>query len=93
MEITKEMVILARQKSGLSQAKAAAVVGCHLKAYQKWEYGTRAITPGLFKLFLMSTGLLDDPAFAGAFDKVEVFPVQGAAAAAERLRLSLRGAK
>ena len=47
-----------REKFGLTQAEAAAVVMCTPRNWQQWEAGERKMHPGLWKLFLLETGKL-----------------------------------
>ncbi len=45
----------ARLAAGLSQAKAAQLMGYSLGAWRKWEAGTRPIPAKLLHFFLMET--------------------------------------
>ena len=54
---THEMILAARNASGLSQGGAAAVIG--LSHYQRWaeyERGAQAIDPIRWQWFLLRTG-------------------------------------
>lgn len=57
---TPAEVRAAREKAGLSQAEAAAKVLGSVRAWEKWESlgatENRRMHPGLFKLFLITTG-------------------------------------
>lgn len=57
---TPDEVRAAREKAGLTQAQAAAKVLGSTKAWIKWESmdatENRRMHPGLFKLFLITTG-------------------------------------
>lgn len=57
---TPQEVREARERAGLSQAQAAAKVLGSTKAWIKWESQdateNRRMHPGLFKLFLITTG-------------------------------------
>lgn len=50
-----EVVRQARQKAGLTQTEAAKTVSASMRAWQQWEYGERAMPPGLFELFMLKT--------------------------------------
>jgi putative transcriptional regulator len=54
--ITPSKILSSRQAAGLSQAKAAALIGYTLAAWQQWEHGRRAIHPSIFELFLLKSG-------------------------------------
>lgn len=57
---TPDEVRAARERAGLTQAQAAAKVLGSTKAWIKWESHdateNRRMHPGLFKLFLITTG-------------------------------------
>jgi putative transcriptional regulator len=43
----------ARDGAGLTQAEAAALINCSLRAWIKWESGERAMHPAFWELFLI----------------------------------------
>lgn len=57
---TPDEVRAARERAGLTQAEAAAKVLGSQRAWEKWESldatENRRMHPGLFKLFLITTG-------------------------------------
>ena len=57
---TPDEVRAARERAGLTQDQAAAKVLGSVRAWQKWESEdateNRRMHPGLFKLFLITTG-------------------------------------
>lgn len=57
---TPQEVRAAREKAGLTQAEAAVKVLGSVRAWEKWESldasENRRMHPGLFKLFLITTG-------------------------------------
>jgi len=48
-----EQIRQTRRASGLSQAKAAALIDCSLGAWAKWENGQRAMHSAFWRLFLI----------------------------------------
>jgi transcriptional regulator with XRE-family HTH domain len=50
---TKEQIREARLAAGLSQSKAAELVCVGTRAWQRWEYGERRMSPGTWLLFQM----------------------------------------
>jgi len=46
----------ARTTAGLTQTEAALTVRASLRGWQQWEAGDRAMSPGLFELFMLKTG-------------------------------------
>lgn len=48
---TPEQIRAAREKTGLSQSAAAALIYCGLRGWQEWEAGNRRMHPGLWELF------------------------------------------
>lgn len=55
-----EQIAAARERAELTQSQAAAVVRGTLRAWQDWEGGQRRMHPGLWELFRIKTGQLDD---------------------------------
>lgn len=53
---TPEQVRQAREELALTQTQAAALVHRTLSAWQRWEYGERAMPVGTWELFLHKTG-------------------------------------
>jgi putative transcriptional regulator len=52
-----EQILQARQKAGLTQTEAAALIHKKLRSWQQWEAGDRVMDPALFELFtIKSTG-------------------------------------
>lgn len=47
---TKEEIIAWRHRIGMTQAAAAEVLGVHLHAYKKWEYGDRRVSATVRRL-------------------------------------------
>ncbi|WP_158933118.1 DNA-binding transcriptional regulator [Acidisphaera sp. S103] len=47
---TKEEITAWRHRIGMTQAAAAEVLGVHLHAYKKWEYGTRRVSVPMRRL-------------------------------------------
>ncbi len=45
-----------RERSGLTQSQAAAIVHCGLRAWQKWEAGERQMHPAFWELFQRKVG-------------------------------------
>lgn len=45
----------ARQKSGLSQTEAGALIHCALRTWQDWEAGKRQMHPAMWELFCIKT--------------------------------------
>lgn len=41
----------AREIAGLTQTKAAALIHCGLRAWQRWEAGDRKMHPAMWELF------------------------------------------
>lgn len=41
----------AREKAGMTQTEAAAVIYCSLRAWQEWEAGTRRMHPAMWELW------------------------------------------
>ena len=58
---SKEQIVEARQKSGLSQEAAADLIYSKRRTWQDWEAGIANMHPGLFELFLLKTGQLRRP--------------------------------
>lgn len=55
---TPESIRAARERAGLTQAQAAALVHSTLRAWQRYEAGERRMHPALWELFLLKTGNL-----------------------------------
>ena len=55
---TPEEIRAARERAGLTQAQAAALVHSTLRAWQRYEAGERRMHPALWELFLLKTGNL-----------------------------------
>lgn len=53
--ITPEQIKEARQRAGLSQSAAAALVYRSTRNWQQWEAGDREMDMALFELFLIKT--------------------------------------
>jgi len=53
--ITPSQILSARQAAGLSQAKAAKLIGYSLDAWIQWEKGRRGMHESLFDYFLIKT--------------------------------------
>lgn len=51
-------ILAARQSAGLTQTKAAALVGVTLRAWQYWEAGQREMPKGMWELFNLKTKAL-----------------------------------
>ncbi|GAA4321850.1 hypothetical protein GCM10023144_01380 [Pigmentiphaga soli] len=51
-----EQVLTARTQAGLTQTQAGALVHATLTSWQRWEWGTRAMHPAMWELFLLKTG-------------------------------------
>jgi DNA-binding transcriptional regulator YiaG len=47
-----DQIRAARERAGLTQAQAAALIGYTRRAWQEWEAGTRGMRRALFDLFL-----------------------------------------
>lgn len=47
-----EEIRAVREKSGLTQEEAAALIGYTRRAWQEWEAGTRGMRRALFDLFV-----------------------------------------
>ena len=58
---SKEQILAARQKSGLSQDAAAEKIYSKRRTWQDWEAGIANMHPGLFELFLIKTGQIRRP--------------------------------
>lgn len=50
---SREMVKQTRLAFGLTQTQAAELVYASLSAWQRWEQGSRGISPALWELFLL----------------------------------------
>lgn len=48
---TKEEIAAAREKAGMTQTEAAAVIFCSLNAWQQWEAGDRRMHPAFWELW------------------------------------------
>ena len=46
----------ARQKAGLSQTEAGALIHCALRSWQDWEAGKRQMHPAMWELFRLKIG-------------------------------------
>jgi DNA-binding transcriptional regulator YiaG len=55
MNPTPEQVKQARVKAGLTQQKAADLINCGIRSWQKWEAGDRKMHPAMWELFLIKT--------------------------------------
>lgn len=53
MKPTPKKIKAARLKAQLTQQQAADVMGVLLRSWQRWEYGTRAMNPRNWELFLI----------------------------------------
>jgi DNA-binding transcriptional regulator YiaG len=53
------LVLQWRKERGLSQAKAAALLGVHLRTFQDWQYGRRK--PSGLSLKLITAKLTEKP--------------------------------
>lgn len=53
---TPDEIWKAREKAGLTQTEAAAVIYCTLRGWQDWESGARRMHPAFFELFRIRTG-------------------------------------
>jgi len=51
-----EEIRAARDKAGLTQEDAAALIGYTRRAWQDWEAGARGMRRALFELFLERSG-------------------------------------
>lgn len=72
-----EMIRKARQEMGYTQQEVATLIGVHVKAYQRLEYGERDIRNASMKLGLAICAVLCiDPmllVFGGEFNAMAVF--------------------
>ncbi len=50
---SREMVKQTRQALGLTQTQAADLVYTSLSGWQRWEQGSRGMSPALWELFLL----------------------------------------
>lgn len=57
-EPTRRQVRAARERTGLTQAEAAALIYCSASGWQQWELGQRRMHPAFFELFVMYAGLM-----------------------------------
>lgn len=57
-EATPETVLNSRQRAGLTQKQAAAIVYVDERTWQRWESGERKMHKNIYELFLIKTGLL-----------------------------------
>lgn len=48
-----ENIKAAREKLGLTQVRAAEIIGASPVAWQKWEYGERNMPPAKWELWLI----------------------------------------
>lgn len=55
---THEEIRAARERAGLTQAQAAALVHSTLRAWQRYEAGERRMHPAMWELFRLKTGML-----------------------------------
>jgi len=57
---TPAQIVAAREKAKLTQTAAADVIRGSLRAWQDYEGGQRRMHPGLWELFRIKTGQIDD---------------------------------
>lgn len=53
---TPEEIRAARQRAGLTQTQAAALIHCTLRGWQDWEGGQRRMHPAFWELFRLRAG-------------------------------------
>lgn len=54
---TPEKIRAARERAGLTQTEAGALLHVNLRSWQKWEGGERAMHLAFWELFLLKTGV------------------------------------
>lgn len=54
---TPENIRAARERAGLTQSGAGALLHVNLRSWQKWEGGERAMHLAFWELFLIKTGV------------------------------------
>ncbi|MBB2915869.1 helix-turn-helix domain-containing protein [Cupriavidus alkaliphilus] len=54
---TPEKIRAARERAGLTQTQAGALLHVNLRSWQKWEGGERAMHLAFWELFLLKTGV------------------------------------
>ena len=54
---TPAEISAARMRCGLTQQEAAALLHISLRAWQRYEYGERRMSPALWELFRIKAGL------------------------------------
>lgn len=55
-----EQIRAAREAAGHTQTEAASAIHATKVAWQKWEYGERAMHPAFFELYLLKTGVKNE---------------------------------
>lgn len=57
---TPAQIVAAREKAGLTQTAAGEIIRGTLRGWQNYESGERRMHPGLWELFRIKTGQIDD---------------------------------
>jgi DNA-binding transcriptional regulator YiaG len=56
---TPEAICTVREKAGLTQTQAGALVHSALRTWQQWEAGDRQMHPGLWELFRIKSAIIE----------------------------------